>query len=147
MCLNEVCKFCEGGMHLTKLDCTKMSAEESQEKKKHFSFYWLVKLFRYLSCYLNQCFYDVWKFMVGRTDPVKGNREQELWLITVINHQNHSLVFTIIDGKAQVTCVGFSYYGEMSWYVNKADSSSSSYGHIMEIFAFWGVLTSISFLS
>lgn len=53
--------------------------------------------------------------MVGRTDPVKGNREQELQLITVINHQNHSLVFTVIDGKAQIAlCVGFSSYGEMS---------------------------------
>lgn len=38
MCLNEVCKFREGGMHLRKLDCTKKSAEESQEKKKPLQF-------------------------------------------------------------------------------------------------------------
>lgn len=42
------------------------------------------------------------KFVVDRKDPVKGNTEQELNIIE-INHQNHSLVFTFLDGKAQIT--------------------------------------------
>lgn len=42
------------------------------------------------------------KFVVDRKDPVKGNTEQELNIIE-INHQNHSLVFTFLDGKIQMT--------------------------------------------